>query len=150
VDTSAPASGSDPRWLALRRRLWPATSEAQHLTEMRAAVERDECVVLALSQAGSAIGFAEASKRSDYVNGTDSSPVGFLEGLYVEPGCRRNGVARALVTAVERWASSNGLTELASDSLIENADAHDVHRALEFEETERVVFFRKSLRIRET
>jgi aminoglycoside 6'-N-acetyltransferase I len=68
------------------------------------------------------------------------------EGLYVEPGARRRGVARALVESVVSWALEQGVTELASDSLIGNVDAHAAHRALGFEETERVVYFRRPLR----
>ncbi|HYM47624.1 MAG TPA: aminoglycoside 6'-N-acetyltransferase [Burkholderiaceae bacterium] len=141
----APGGADDRRWLALRMRLWPHASEAQHLTEMGDVLGRGQCVFLAFAQADFAIGFAEASRRTDYVNGTESSPVGFLEGLYVEPSFRRNGIARALVAAVEHWASAQGCTELASDSLIENTDAHASHRALGFEETERVVYFKKRL-----
>jgi aminoglycoside 6'-N-acetyltransferase I len=79
------------------------------------------------------------------VNGAQSSPVGFLEGLYVVPRARRNGVARALVAEVGRWARDFGCSELASDAALANAASHAVHRALGFEETERVVFFRKQL-----
>jgi aminoglycoside 6'-N-acetyltransferase I len=88
----------------------------------------------------------EAAKRIDYVNGATSSPVAFLEGLYVEPKWRRRGVARALVESVVAWALQQNLSELASDSLIDNAPAHAAHRALGFEETERVVYFRRPLR----
>jgi aminoglycoside 6'-N-acetyltransferase I len=88
-----------------------------------------------------AVGLAEASARIDYVNGTSTSPVVFLEGLYVLPAYRRRGVARALVGDVHRWARSRGLTELASDSPLDNTVAHAVHRALGFAETERVVYF---------
>jgi aminoglycoside 6'-N-acetyltransferase I len=34
---------------------------------------------------------------------------------------------------------------LASDALLDNGASHAMHRALGFEETERVVFFRKPL-----
>lgn len=92
-----------------------------------------------------AIGLAEASLRSDYVNGTESSPVAFLEGLYVVPQARRKGVAASLVAAVCGWARGAGCRELASDAALENAISQVVHRALGFEETERVVFFRRVL-----
>ena len=78
-------------------------------------------------------------------NGTDTSPVAFLEGIYVEPRLRRKGIGAALVAAVCAWARRMGCRELASDALLENEGSHAVHRALGFEETERVVFFRKAL-----
>jgi aminoglycoside 6'-N-acetyltransferase I len=119
---------------------------------MESAVHASELAVLLLNQrivgflalsAGRAIGFAEASLRTDYVNGCDSRPVVFIEGLWVEPQHRRHGVARALVTAVESWTQELGCSELASDVLIDNEASLAVHRALGFEETDRVVFFRK-------
>jgi aminoglycoside 6'-N-acetyltransferase I len=140
MQIEAPRAG-DPRWLALRLRLWSHGSEAEYLREMADALARGHFVRLAIAPNGSAVGFVEASKRVDYVNGTNSSPVAFLEGLYVEPASRRKGVARALVTAVAAWAAAEGCTELASDSPLENVAAHAVHRALGFAETERVVYF---------
>lgn len=144
MQIEAPDTG-DRGWLALRLRLWPQVSEAEHSRDMAEALARGHFVRVALGANGSAIGFVEASKRTDYVNGTNSSPVAFLEGLYVEPGSRRKGVARVLVASVEAWASAEGCTELASDSPLENVTAHAAHRALGFEETERVVYFRRAL-----
>ena len=85
---------------------------------------------LAYDDRGTAIGLAEASLRSEYVNGTSSSPVAFLEGLYVVPDARRLGVARTLVENVEHWARSVGCGELASDARIENALSHTVRKGL--------------------
>ena len=100
---------------------------------------------VAYSSSGEPIGVAEAALRTDYVNGTSSTPVAFLEGIYVLPDARRQGVAAALMQEVERWARESGCRELASDASLENQASHAVHRALGFEETERVLFFRKPL-----
>ena len=100
---------------------------------------------IAHSAAGEPIGLAEAALRGDYVNGTASTPVAFLEGIYVLPDARRQGVAAALIGEVERWARDCGCRELASDALLGNELSHAVHCGLGFEETERVVFFRKPL-----
>ena len=112
---------------------------------MTDALARGHYVRLAMTAGGSAVGFVEASKRVDYVNGTSSSPVAFLEGLYVVPASRRQGVARVLVESVVKWALAEGCSELASDSLLDNSAAHAAHRSLGFEETERVVYFRRVL-----
>jgi aminoglycoside 6'-N-acetyltransferase I len=140
-----PRSSCDSAWLALRSALWPEASEAEHIAGMADAVARGHYVRLALAAGGQALGFVEASQRVDYVNGTSTSPVAFLEGIYVVPGARRQGVARALVESVVAWASAAGCTELASDSLIDNRAAHAVHSALGFTETERVVYFLRAL-----
>jgi aminoglycoside 6'-N-acetyltransferase I len=145
MQITAPRGSDDRAWLALRVALWPDGSQAEHFAAMADTLARGHYVRLAVNASGSAVGFVEASKRVDYVNGTTSSPVAFLEGLYVVPGARRQGIARALVEAVATWALQQGLSELASDSLLDNRQAHDAHRALGFEETERVVYFRRAL-----
>ncbi len=134
-------------WLPLRRALWPEASEAEHLAEMAEFLSKPERFAQFVAYDGSskAVGFIEASIRCDYVNGTESSPVGFLEGIYVLPSHRRRGVARALLAAASDWAASQGVREFASDAALENDLSHTVHRALGFVETERVVYFRKVL-----
>jgi aminoglycoside 6'-N-acetyltransferase I len=77
------------------------------------------------------LGFIEGSIRSDYVNGTESSPVGFVEGVYVSPASRRKGVARQLYDAIGDWARARGCRELASDALVDNELSQRAHRALD-------------------
>jgi aminoglycoside 6'-N-acetyltransferase I len=143
-----PASCTDPGWLSLRAGLWPGVAAHELLRDMEESSARGHFVRLACLHGGNAVGFIEAAQRNDYVNGTSSSPVVFLEELYVEPAARRQGVARALVAEVERWAADRACSELASDSPIGNLVAHAMHRALGFEETERVVYFRRAVRLR--
>ena len=141
----APADGAD--WLMLRRALWPGSTEAEHAGELAHLLENaDETINLMARDAdGTVLGFAEASLRHDYVNGCDTSPVAFLEGIYVVPEARRRGLARALVAAIEAWAREMGCREFASDALLDNQASHAMHGALGFAETGRVVFFRKAL-----
>ncbi|MEX5745603.1 aminoglycoside 6'-N-acetyltransferase [Massilia sp. X63] len=133
-------------WLQLRMALWPA-DRAEHLQEMRELCAQPDryAQFIAYSGAGAAQGLVEVALRSDYVNGTTSSPVGFLEGLYVDPAFRGQGIAALLVKTAEQWARKQGCTEMASDALVENTASHAMHRALGFDETERVVYFRKPL-----
>lgn len=133
-------------WLALRQALWP-WAEAEHRAETEAALANPDAITfLARDGFGQAIGFAEATLRRDYVNGCITSPVGFLEGIYVREASRKQGVARALVQTVADWARSHGCSELASDAWIDDRNSHRMHEALGFSETERVVYFRKDLR----
>ena len=94
---------------------------------------------------GVGIGFAEAALRTDHVNGCNSSPVASLEGIYVLPAWRRRGVARELCRAVEAWAVDLGCREFTSDAAITDTGAREAHRGLGFKETERVVFYRKTI-----
>lgn len=133
-------------WLQLRMALWPAERE-EHLLEMQelCAQPGRYAQFIACTASGTPQGLVEVAVRTDYVNGTDSSPVGFVEGLYVDPAFRQQGIARLLVKTAEQWAREQGCTEMASDALLDNTASHAMHRALGFEETERVVYFRKPL-----
>ena len=134
-------------WLAMRAALWPGDRDAEHADDIDKfdwTAAAPICLI-ARDANGVALGFAEADLRHDYVNGCDTSPVAFLEGIFVRSEARGAGVARALVVAVEAWARQQGCSELASDSEIGNTPAHAMHAALGFEETQRVVFFRKVL-----
>lgn len=83
--------------------------------------------------------------RVDYVNGCSTSPVGFLEGIYVWPEYRRRGAARLLCREVEAWAREHGCRELASDTQTDNFPSRQMHEALGFAESERVVCYHKRL-----
>jgi aminoglycoside 6'-N-acetyltransferase I len=145
--TIAPATPADaPAWAALRNALWPGGREAEHAADIAQLLAAPgDTVTFIARRDGEAIGFAEAALRHDYVNGCTTSPVAFLEGIYVEPAHRRHGVARALVAAIETWARDRSCTEFASDAALDNLDSHALHAALGFTETQRVVYFRKPL-----
>lgn len=134
-------------WGAMRCALWPGETGVDDVEEMNDALERGggAAAFLAFDDRGSAIGFAEATVRREYVNGTDTSPVGFLEGWFVRPEWRGRGIGRALVESVEDWTRMRGCRELASDTWLDSTDSQQAHRHCGFEETERIVFFRKWL-----
>lgn len=136
-----------PGWLALRKLLWPDSSDTEHLAEMTLFLAEPErfAQFIAYGPGRNAIGFVEGSLRRDCVNGTNTSPVVFLEGLYVEPDNRRRGLATRLVDAVGAWGKERGCSEFASDTPLHNELSQMVHKALGFHETERVVYFRKEL-----
>lgn len=144
----AAATNSDvAAWSTLRHALWPDASADKHTDEIIEILAEPGASIALIARAddGTALGFAEASIRHGYVNGCDTSPVGFLEGIYVKPEHRRYGVAAKLVAAVDAWVRSQGCTELASDAPIDNTTSHHMHNALGFTETQRVVYFRKRL-----
>lgn len=138
------ATAGDLRaWVQLRRALWPDETDA--VGNVAEALQRSDAGNFIAFADGVAVGFAEATLREEYVNGTDTSPVGFLEGWYVSDDWRGRGVGRALLAAVRDWTRAQGCTELASDATLDNASALRAHAACGFEETERVVYFRMAL-----
>jgi aminoglycoside 6'-N-acetyltransferase I len=140
-------SVDQPGWLALRAALWPDCTGPEHREDAASYLAAPDryAQFVAYAPDGEPIGFVEASVRSDYVSGAETSPVAFLEGIYVVPPARRRGVARALCDTVIGWARGRGLRELASDALLDNGSSHAMHAALGFEETERVVCFHRRI-----
>jgi aminoglycoside 6'-N-acetyltransferase I len=132
-------------WARSRHALWPDASIEAHAAEIAEALP-DKILRgwLAFGAGDEAVGFAEVSIRR-YANGCTRSPVPFLEGIQVAPGHRQRGVGRLLIDIVSADCAAEGFVELCSDADIANLASHHAHRSWDFEETERVVYFRKSL-----
>ena len=79
------------------------------------------------------------------VDGCLSSPVGYLEGIVVNPEFRGRGISRLLLQEAENWFRLKGCTEMATDSDLANTSAQEFHRQMGFEETFRIVQFRRPL-----
>lgn len=113
--------------------------------EFAALAQDEEAACFLAEEGGAAVGFAQCQLRHDYVEGTSTSPVGFLEGLWVEEAHQRQGVATQLVHACEDWARSMGCTEFGSDCELDNDGSLAFHLACGFEEVNRTIWFAKKL-----
>lgn len=91
------------------------------------------------------VGIVHVSLRNDYVAGTESSPVGYIEGIVVTKKRRKEGIARVLVNAAKQHSLDNGCTEIGSDVEIDNETSIKFHKRLGFVEHERVVCFSKKI-----
>ena len=130
---------------ALANLLWPGHKDGELEAEFAASLADSECAVFLFECGGQAVGFAQCGLRHDYVEGTETSPVGYLEGIYVAEGYRHRGAARALLHACEDWAQAMGCTEFASDCGLDNTQSLAFHLACGFEEANRIICFTKSL-----
>ena len=137
-----------PAWAAMRARLWPHADADELFAEAGVFVHGADSFIdaafIAEDESQRPVGFVELSIR-DFANGCNSMPIPFVEGWYVEVFARRRGFGRSLLNAAEDWARERGFSELASDTEVENVASQDAHGACGFEETERLVTFRKSL-----
>lgn len=89
-------------------------------------------------------GYAEVVVRS-YADGCGLDTP-YLEAWYIDPDARRQGVGRALLSAVESWAQRRGADWLGSDCLLDNRTSASAHLASGFDEVDRVIQFRKRLK----
>ena len=128
----------------LMTELWPHHAVEEML---------EECVLIAANggafflseENGVPAGFAQCQLRHDYVEGTEHSPVGYLEGIYVREQYRHKGVAKELLAACENWAKEMGCAEFASDCELENSGSLAFHLSVGFEEANRIICFTKKL-----
>ena len=133
-------------WLRMRQQLWPGHDAQEHLQEMDAILAKstDQPVFLAFREDGTPCGFLEGGKRK-YAEGCETSPVGYIEGWYVDMDVRRMGVGTALVEAMEHWARKHGLAEMGSDTWLDNQVSITAHTQLGYTEVERLAHFAKKL-----
>ena len=113
--------------------------------ELAEIIKSPESAVFLLYDGDEAIGFAQCQLRHDYVEGTESSPVGYLEGIFVDAAYRNKGYAKELLKQCEAWAKNMGCTEFASDCELTNTGSLAFHLKMGFEEANRVICFTKRL-----
>ena len=121
------AGAGDAEVLAgLAARLWPGNDDAA-------------CFIAYAD--GIPAAFAQCQMRHDYVEGTESSPVGYLEGVFVAEAYRRKGYGAALLAKCEKWAKEKGCAEFASDCELDNTESQAFHQATGFDEANRIVAY---------
>jgi aminoglycoside 6'-N-acetyltransferase I len=140
------AHSDQAEWLRMRSTLWPDCPVDDHHSEMQEQIDDPTryAVFVIERDDGKLGGFLEVSLRA-YADGCRTSPVGYIEGWYVDADLRQQGWGGELVKAAEQWASAQACTEMASDCELDNDVSWRAHLALGYEEVDRAIQFRKSL-----
>lgn len=129
----------------LANKLWPEADYNELYEDFREIIDKNDEICFLIYENKVPVGFIHASTRYDYVEGSQGSPVGYIEGVYVEEDHRRKGFSKSLVKEVEKWAKDKGYSELASDCELENEDSIAFHNGLDFTEANRIVCFIKEI-----
>ncbi|MGN0432409.1 MAG: aminoglycoside 6'-N-acetyltransferase [Lachnospiraceae bacterium] len=125
--------------------MWKSNTIEELTEEFCDYINKGSCVVFIALLDGCAMGFAQCGLRHDYVEGTDTSPVGYLEGIFVTEEYRNRGVAKDMLKACQEWAKEQGCTEFASDCELVNEGSLKFHLKMGFEEANRIICFTKKL-----
>lgn len=125
--------------------MWDSHTVAELAGEFADLLANEEASVFLCCVDGRSVGFAQCQLRHDYVEGTDSTPVGYLEGVFVDPEYRKQGFGKALVEACECWAKEKGCTEFASDCELGNTQSLAFHLRSGFQEANRIICFCKKI-----
>lgn len=56
--------------------------------------------------------FANFSLKYDYFRGTDFSPVGYLQGIFVKEDFRKRSYGKSLIENVKSWKGPRNLVNL--------------------------------------
>ena len=136
----------DARRLAdLAIQMWTKHDPEDLEEEFRKPAATDEAACFIKYVDDKPIAFAQCGLRHDYVEGTESSPVVYLEDIFVSDGYRKQGYAAELLSECEKWAKEKGCSEFASDCELVNENSLKFHLSLGFEEANRIICFRKDI-----
>jgi aminoglycoside 6'-N-acetyltransferase I len=125
--------------------LWPDHDLQEMEADMSQILEKPDAAFFLAWEGDSAVGFAQCQLRHDYVEGTESTPVGYLEGIYVAEEFRKRGLAKALLSVCQDWAKDQGCCEFASDCELTNTESLQFHLRAGFLEANRLICFTKKL-----
>ena len=125
--------------------MWTENTVQDLADEFSDLISKEDAQIFLKYDQDKPVGFAQCQLRYDYVEGTDTSPVGYLEGIFIEEEYRHKGYAKELLSECEKWAKEKGCKEFASDCEIDNDSSFGFHMALGFEEANRIICFTKTL-----
>ncbi|MGD9605678.1 MAG: aminoglycoside 6'-N-acetyltransferase [Bacilli bacterium] len=125
--------------------LWPNHTYESFREEVSFFYRKKNMVYFVAENHKKLVGFAQCQIRNDYVEGTDSNKVGYLEGIFIIPEFRKQNYGTSLVNACEKWAKDKSCSEFASDCELDNHDSFHFHLKCGFSEANRIICFTKKL-----
>ncbi|MHB9019706.1 MAG: aminoglycoside 6'-N-acetyltransferase [Minisyncoccota bacterium] len=133
-------------WVVMGVALWPHHTKNEISKEFNKQLLASKYkTFISLNENNEPIAFINLSLRTDYVEGSKFSPVGYVEGIYVKPKYRKLGIAKSLIEAAEYWAKQSGCRELASDTALDNIDSQKFHKNIGFTKADTIVHFIKKI-----
>ena len=110
IDDYEPSYFED--WFAMTSLLFPNVKKEELREDLEGIEQNSKYRTFLAKQNTRPIGFVTLSVRTDYVEGARSSPVGYLEAIYVEESFRKTGIARLLYEQGETWLRDQNCTEI--------------------------------------
>ncbi len=136
-------------WSVMRQDLWEEHDDAKDRADFKRYKVRQRegtaITFLGVTEDGRYVGFLDAELRTDYVEGATSSPIWYIEGIYVGPEERGSGVGSQLVQTLETHARAQGYSEIASDCELTDGGSEAFHKAVGFQEAIRSIHLIKRI-----
>jgi aminoglycoside 6'-N-acetyltransferase I len=134
-----------PDWRRMRQELYQDLDPEFHEEEMELIFSSAEATCfIGTAESGTAIAMLELSLRN-FVDGCLGGPVGYVEGIYIVPGHRKRGYGRELIEFAASWFRLKGCRDMAADAELTNSVAQDFLTRAGFDETYRIVHYKRSL-----
>ena len=130
--------------IRMRMELFPDLEKNYHKEELELIITDDRFADFIGCINHEPMALLELSFRN-IVDGCLSSPVGYIEGIFIDKKYRGKNYGKRLIEFAEEFFRSRGCSEMASDAEIKNTASHKFHISCGFEETYRVVQFKKKL-----
>lgn len=132
--------------IVLALKLWPDSSPLELKDDFQSSIgSKDEDILLYRSDNGVLVAFVQLSLRRHYVEGCETTPVAYIEGIYVEKDCRRKGIAQKMANYAKKWGKARGCKEIASDCELDNNLSILFHKGIDFKEVNRLVCFKTDI-----
>lgn len=125
--------------------LWPDEDFEEEKNNCQRILHTQDESIFLVKTAQSYVGFIYLNLRREYVEGTSSSPVAYIEGIYLRPAYQQQGIGKQLVDLGEQWGKERGASEYASDAELTNVGSIAFHKQVGFTEANRVVCFSKKI-----
>ncbi len=132
-------------WLEMSQKLWTDYEHDNLKTDLKKIQKDENQKVFIAKNNDDPIGFINLSIRTDYVEGSDGSPTGYLEGIFVEKNYRKQGIAKQLIEHGQEWLRSKKCSQIGSDTWLTHNDSQQFHKKVGFWEEERLVHFLKDI-----
>lgn len=133
--------------LKMGLKLWKDYEESELEKQLKIAHSlSNQKIFIAKNANKLAVGFSIFSIRKDYVEGSEKTPTGYLEGIFVEAGFRKNGIAKKFMQIGEQWLKANNCTQIGSDTWLSDSESREFHKKMGFWEEDELVHFLKNIK----
>ncbi len=113
--------------------LWDDIEDREILEIIDEHKNKEHKIFLAVNKE-EVVGFLNTSIRNDYVEGSDSSRTGYIEGIFVKKAFRKQEIGVKLLNESYKYFKSINITEVGSDAFIDNVVSDNFHKAVGFKE----------------
>jgi aminoglycoside 6'-N-acetyltransferase I len=131
----------------LAKQLWPESALDDLVNDFKIFIgNHDQSCFLFKNEQEEYCGFVQLSLRNDYVEGSSTTPVAYIEGIYVDENHRRTGASKEMIAFAEEWGRLKGCSQMGSDCELTNTLSIEFHKGVGFTEANRIVCFLKELK----